>query len=125
MRLLGPLLCCIWLTACTTHGVLNPKYTQVRSSLVVNDINNYGCAQPLISDIEYIIDTGVRVTETELHDHYSTTGCSVSGTLLDNGLVKDFTFDFGGLIYINDGTTIACGPSCCADPSFEYCTYEE
>jgi len=116
---------CLFISACSFNKPVSREYTLADSTYVVEDTNNYGCKPPSKADVEHILNTSVNVTDRDIHDYYLIVGCSITGTLLNKGTPKSFTLDLGGIIYLNDGTRLACAEDCCADPSFEYCTYEE
>ena len=115
----------ILISGCSTYSHhKTERFTDIQSDLVVTDTNHYDCQKPTLAAIKRILSNGEAVSQRELHDHYSTTGCSVEGSLKDKGTLKTFSFDFGGMIYLSDGTVIACGEDCCGDTDFPYCSFD-
>jgi len=122
-RLLGVLLSMLGANACAGPGD-EPVFSQLEIEPHVQDINHYGCEAeaPDKADIAHVLETGVPVTEADLHDRWSTTGCSVRGRVLKQGALEGFEFDFSGIVRFSDGSLLACGPACCAD-NFVFCGY--
>ncbi|WP_115718570.1 hypothetical protein [Gallaecimonas mangrovi] len=89
----------------------------------VEDVNQDGCKPPKIAAIAHLLKYGVPVTLADVQQQYSTTGCAVKGTVTENGKTRGFRFEFGGILYFDDGKILACGQQCC-DGNFVYCTYE-
>lgn len=98
-------------------------FSNIESNYVVTDRNNYQCVNIDKKIIQHVLSTGVEVNGRDIHDFYSTSGCTVEGTLKVNNTSKTFSFDYGGFIYIGNDMIIGCGKECCKD-NFEYCTWE-
>ncbi|EKE78015.1 hypothetical protein [Gallaecimonas xiamenensis] len=100
-----------------------PTFGQLQSNLEVTDRNQYQCAAPSLADIRRVLDKGQWTDPQSLHDHYASTGCSVKGQVMQDGQWRSFTFDFGGIIYFDDGRVLACGQGCCSD-DFAFCSFD-
>lgn len=98
-------------------------FSGIESNNVVTDRSNYQCGKINKKVIQHVLSTGVEVTGRDIHDYYSTSGCTVEGKLKVNNVSKKFSFDYGGYIYIGNDMIIACGKECCKN-DFEYCTWE-
>lgn len=98
-------------------------FSKIESDYKVTDRNNYKCGKIDKKIIQHVLAKGVEVSERDIHDHYSTSGCTVEGSLKVNNVSKKFSFDYGGYIYIGNDMIIGCGKECCKD-NFEYCTWE-
>ncbi len=114
--------------SCSTYTVTNKNhesvsFSKIKSDYRLTDLNNYGCEKINSSVIKHILHTGTRVTEKEVHDYYSTTGCSVKGSVLLNGSNADFTFDYGGIMYFSNGIMLGCGENCCSE-NYPYCSFD-
>ena len=79
--------------------------------------------EPGMVTISHVLKTGTIVTQTELHDYYDTTGCSMKGSVIMNTSSAEFSFEYGVIIYFNNGTQPGCAELCCKD-NFEYCTWD-
>ena len=97
---------------------------QIKSTYKVTDLNNYKCEAINQSVIQHVLTNGVIASNRDIHDYYSTVGCSVSGTLNYNGKNTTFDFDYGGILMLGTGQTIACGKKCCEN-NFKYCTWDK
>lgn len=116
------------ITSCSAKFITNKsheniKFSNIDSAYRLTDLNGYGCEKIDASVIEHILRTGTLATEREVHDYYSTTGCSIRGSVFENGLKTDFTFDYGGIMYIDNGQILVCGKSCC-NKNYSYCSYD-
>jgi hypothetical protein len=100
------------------------EYSNLESDYRLTDLNNYGCEKVDRSSLLHILETGQVVSDREIHDHYSITGCTISGRLSVNGVPAQFTFDYGGIFTFSDGTKLGCGKDCCKD-GFTFCSYDE
>lgn len=90
----------------------------------MENLNRYPCTKPTKADLKKILETGNWVSNEQLHDHYSFTGCSIDGTVNLNGRTTPFKFDFGGIFeFPGLHKTLACGESCCK-ASFEFCSFD-
>jgi hypothetical protein len=107
----------------TDDPVVPIKFSNVNSDYYVTDENSYGCRKIDFSVIEHILSMGEIVSEREVHDHYSITGCSIRGTLNFNGTKTDFLFDYGGVMQLGNGKIVACGEKCCIN-GYQYCSYD-
>jgi len=74
--------------------------------------------------IYHVLETGVESTARDIHDYYSTTGCSVTGVLEENSIRADFSFDYGGILHLSTGRILGCGKLCCQN-SYTYCSWDE
>ncbi|WP_444930765.1 hypothetical protein ACJJIF_02990 [Microbulbifer sp. SSSA002] len=99
------------------------EYTEIRYENL-EDVNQCGCSLISREKLTHILKTGVNKTSMEIHDHVSTVGCTVNGTLKRNGQVLDFLFDYGGVFYFSDDSMLVCAESCCSD-GFEFCSWSE
>ena len=113
--------CSTYIVTNKNHGAI--KFSKIKSDYQLTDLNNYGCEKINSSVIEHILHTGTIVTEKELHDYYSTTGCSVKGNMLLNGSSTDFTFDYGGIMHFSNGMILGCGENCCSE-NYPYCSFD-
>jgi len=118
----------IIITSCTSKNNLNnnekPHFSHIQTNFKLTNKNNYPCDTISLSDIQHIVNNGQLVNEREIHDHYAITGCSIDGTLLVNKELYEFTLDYGGIVYINNGMTLACGEACCHS-GFTYCSFDQ
>lgn len=117
-----------FVSACGAGEIVNSKnkillFSDIESDYVVTDKNNYHCKKIDMKIIKHILSKGVEVTDRDIHDHYSTSGCTVEGTLKLNNKIKSFSFDYGGYINIGNNMTIGCAKECCEN-NFTYCTWE-
>ena len=88
----------------TVVNKINNKLTfaEIRTNFELTDENKYGCEKIDTATIKHILRTGTLVTQREVHDYYSTTGCSIKGSMLINGKETDFTLEYGGIIYFKN-----------------------
>ena len=115
--------------SCSTFSILNEKYpgvvfSKLKSDFSLTDLNNYGCTKIDISVLKHILQNGTWVTEKEIHDYYSTTGCTINGSIRINDKKSEFIYDYGGIIYFSDGTILGCGENCCRD-NYPNCSYDK
>lgn len=127
-KLLFPLSALI-LLACSSDKVINIHntdlvFTDIQSDFVLKDINNYDCSEIDISTLKYVLTNGTLTSQREIHDDFSTVGCSIDGQLLLGDKRIDFMFDYGGIFYFKDDNIIACGKDCCRD-GFEFCSWDK
>lgn len=127
MRVLLIVLFTTFIAACNSSNIVVQQlnFQDIQSDLVVTDKNSYGCEPPSLEDIKHIMRTGTIVTRRESHDRFSTVGCSVKGATIYNEQRMEFTFEFGGMIFLSNGQILACRESYCIQEGFEYCTYEK
>ncbi|MCF6235533.1 MAG: hypothetical protein L3J70_04040 [Gammaproteobacteria bacterium] len=114
--------------SCTSHTIANKNYNEfqfskIKSDYLLTDSNNYGCKKIDNSVIMHVLKTGTVVTDREVHDHFSTTGCSIRGSMVLDGAETDFTFDYGGIIYFSSGMILGCSKECCGG-SYLYCSWD-
>lgn len=102
----------------------NLIFNNIKSTFKITDLNNYKCQTIDQSVIKHVLTNGVIASDRDIHDYYSTVGCSISGTLDVNNTNTTFSFDYGGILTIGNGKTIACGKVCCEN-NFKYCTWEK
>jgi hypothetical protein len=116
------------LISCSTNLINNKiheniGFSNINSDYHLTDLNNYGCDKVDSSAIIHILQTGTLISEREVHDYYSTTGCNIKGNIFINGLKTNFTFEYGGIIYFSNGMVLGCGKDCCTE-NFPYCSYD-
>lgn len=116
------------LISCSSSVITNKNhvgllFSEFNSDSVLTDENGYGCGEIRLTDFSYLLRNSKIVTETDIHDYYSTVGCSITGSVLKRGERVEFVFDYGGIFYFSDGVIMACGKSCCHD-SYEYCSWD-
>ena len=116
-------------TACApnlVHNKLNNKleFSNLVSDYRVTDVNNYGCEKIGRSSLLHILKTGQEVSDRDIHDHYSTTGCTINGRFSVNGRPTHFTFDYGGIFIFSNGMKLGCGKNCCKG-GFTFCSYDD
>ena len=116
------------LMSCSSVSVTNRndkslKFSGISSDFVVEDQNNYGCEKISEAVLNHIFETGVKVNQSEINDNYSTTGCSIKGVVFIDGIKKKFTYEYGGLVYFNDGPILGCGEGCCSE-NYPHCSYD-
>ncbi|HED34111.1 MAG TPA: hypothetical protein ENJ08_07840 [Gammaproteobacteria bacterium] len=118
------------LTVSCSSGVIENRlnkdlyYSKIKSDLKLTDRNNLGCERIDISVIFHVLETGVESTGRDIHDYYSTTGCSVAGVLEENSIHADFNFDYGGILHLSTGRILGCGKLCCQN-NYIYCSWDE
>lgn len=98
-------------------------FSEIETNFELTDLNKYGCEKIDATVIKHVLETGTLISRREMHDHYSTTGCSVKGSMLVNGVKTDFVFEYGGIIYFKNETILGCAQNCCTD-KFAYCSWE-
>jgi len=119
----------LFLVSCITSDIINKNhknlfFNEIESSYKVTDLNNYKCKSIDESVIRHVLTYGVIASDRDIHDYYSTVGCSVDGTLNSNDKKTIFSFDYGGILKLGTGQTIACGETCCKN-DFTYCTWDK
>jgi len=72
-----------------TNDFSGQAFAALQSDFRVTDLNHYGCEPIDASDLKHILETGVAVSARDLHDYYSITGCSISGTVTIDGTPTD------------------------------------
>lgn len=117
-----------FVTACGAVEITSNKksklvFSDIESNYVVTDRNNYQCEKIDIKIIQRVLSKGVEVTGRDIHDLYSTSGCTVEGSLKVNNKKETFSFDYGGYIHIGNNMIIGCARECCKN-NFKYCTWE-
>ncbi|ABC33641.1 hypothetical protein HCH_07027 [Hahella chejuensis KCTC 2396] len=113
------------LSACVADpGIPHPDsglvFSHLRLQPEITDLNGFRCQPVNKTDLNHILQTGEFVSHRQIHDEYSISGCSVTGTLSINGSATPFSFDYSGIFYFADGRILACGEACC-DAGFEHC----
>ena len=88
------------------------------------DLNNYGCKRIDSSVIKHILKNGTWITEKDVHDYYSTTGCTIKGSVAINNKEIKFVYDYGGIIYFDDRKILGCGENCCRE-DYPNCSYDK
>lgn len=114
--------------SCSTHRIFNKDYpklvfSEIKTDYSLTDLNSYGCMEIDLSILLHIIQNGTLITEKEVHDHYSTTGCTINGSIKINGKESEFVYDYGGIIYFSDGKILGCGKNCCME-NYPYCSWD-
>ncbi|MEJ2407611.1 MAG: hypothetical protein P8171_25795 [Candidatus Thiodiazotropha sp.] len=117
------------LVACASDGIENKHkeslvFGDIRSDYFLTDRNDYGCKSIDTQVLEHILRTATPLTDEEVHDHYSTTGCSIDGVVAVNGTETSFVYDYGGIMWLRNGMILGCGKGCCSD-SHEYCSFDK
>ena len=115
--------------SCSSHRILNNNYPElvisdVKTDYSLTDQNSYGCKKIDLSVIKHIIQNGTLISEKEVHDRYSTTGCTIKGIIKINGKECKFVYDYGGILYFSDGIILGCGKNCCME-NYPYCSWDE
>lgn len=116
------------ISACNTESMVNKSnqklvFSDINSDFKVTDRNNYQCKKIDGAVIKHVLQKGVEVTNRDIHDNYSTSGCTIEGSLVLNNKNMTFSFDYGGYINVGDNLIIGCAKECCKN-NFEYCTWE-
>ncbi len=129
MKIIVLSLSLLFLISCGSGEIKNKNhknltFNNIKSTFKITDINNYKCKSIDQSVINHILTEGVIASERDIHDHYSIIGCSISGTVDLNGKNTTFSFDYGGILKLGNGRTIACGKICCEN-NFKYCTWNK
>ncbi|MCP4120089.1 MAG: hypothetical protein GY737_32780 [Desulfobacteraceae bacterium] len=119
----------IFNVSCAVHTIKNKNHNNLEFSNIVSnfqltDLHGYNCDMINVDVLKHILKTGEIVDLRELHDHYSTTGCSVKGSIVVNGSKEGFTFDYGGIIYFSSGMILGCGEECCTG-DFYNCSWDK
>lgn len=113
--------------SCANNTVINKHENLTISNIVsdyhVTDLNNYDCKKINKAVLAHVLTTGIVITAPDLHDYYSSTGCSIQGTLHINSKKVNFSFDYGGYFRFSDGRILACGKACCTK-DFENCSWD-
>ena len=105
----------------TNHN--NMIFSDIKSDFIITDTNSYDCKKIDNSIIKHVLKTGVVVSQRNIHDYYDTTGCSTKGSVIMNNSPTKFTFEYGGIINLSNGTQLGCAEICCKN-DFEYCTWD-
>lgn len=98
-------------------------FSAIETNFELTDLNKYGCEKVDATVIKHVLETGTLISRREVHDHYSTTGCSVKGSMLVNGRETDFVFEYGGIIYFKNEMILGCAQNCCND-KFPHCSWD-
>ncbi len=119
----------LFLISCGSEEVKNKNhknltFDNIKSTYKITNLNNYKCEPIDQSIIKHVLTYGIIASDRDIHDYYSTVGCSISGTLDNNGQNTTFSFDYGGILKPGYGRTIACGKICCEN-NFKYCTWNK
>ncbi len=119
----------LFLISCGTGEIKNKNhknliFNNIKSTFEITDLNNFKCEVIDQSIIKHVLIHGVIASDRDVHDDYSIVGCSITGTLDVNHTNTKFNFDYGGILRLRNGQTIACAESCCAN-NFKYCTWEK
>lgn len=127
--LLPVLISAFFLSACSVHKATNTHnfdlvFTEIQSDFIVKDINDYDCNKIDITTLNYVFSTASPTTHMDVHDNFSTVGCSIEGLITTENENIGFKFDYGGIIYLDNGKIMACGEGCCRN-NFKYCTWEK
>ena len=117
------------LVSCTSDEIENQNtkgllFSNLKSDFILENISSLNCETINASVINHVLTTGVVATGRDIHDYYSHVGCSVKGTLGVNGANTGFKFDYGGILYLENGQTIACGEKCCVK-GFLHCSWDK
>lgn len=115
--------------SCSTYRILNEKYpglifSDIKSDYALTDLNKYGCEKIDISVLKHILENGTWITEKDAHDYYSTTGCTIKGSISIDKKAKEFVYDYGGIMYFSDGKILGCGENCCRE-NYPHCSYDK
>ncbi len=117
-------------TGCAASGTVtnqsNPslQFSRIESDFKVSNKNGYDCPTLTPDVLQHILARGKEVDQTELHDYFSYSGCSVTGSMLLNRQQVTFSFDYAGLFRLSNGLLIACTTDCCGDPDYPYCGWD-
>jgi len=128
MKFIYSLIIFLFLISCGSTEIKNKNhknliFNDIKSTYEITDVNNYKCETIDKSVIKHVLENGVIASDRDIHDYYSTVGCSISGTLNSNNEHTTFSFDYGGILKLGTGQTIACGKTCCEN-NFKYCTWD-
>jgi len=118
-----------FILACSSNKIINIHdtelvFTNIQSDYIIKDVNNYDCDDIDIATLKYFLTTSKPVSQIELHDEFSTVGCSIKGRVTIENKSIGFKFDYGGILYLNNGEIMACGEDCCQN-NFKYCTWNK
>lgn len=118
-----------FILACSSNKIINIHDTElvfanIQSDYIIKDVNNYDCEDIDIATLKYFLTTSKPVSQIELHDEFSTVGCSIKGRVTIENKSIGFKFDYGGILYLNNGEIMACGEDCCQN-NFKYCTWNK
>ena len=116
------------LASCASDAVRNRfdhelRFSAIHSDFQVTDANGYGCGRMDRAALVHVLETGLWISDRELHDHYSTTGCRVTGGISVNSVATEFTFDYGGILRLSNGKVLGCGEACCTE-GFDFCSWD-
>lgn len=117
------------LSSCITDSIENQNikgmvFSNIKSDYLIENTHRMPCDKIDRTILEHVLKTGVMATDRDIHDDYSTVGCSIKGTMDLNGEPQEFVFDYGGFFYLGNSRNIACGKQCCED-DFIYCSWNE
>jgi hypothetical protein len=62
-------------------------FASIKTNYQLNDANNYGCNKIDSAVLEHILRTGVIINQKEANEHYSTTECTIKGSM-KNALIS-------------------------------------
>jgi hypothetical protein len=113
--------------SCSRYGISNRMYPEmvfsnIKSDYAITDLNTYGCTKIDRIVLQRILQYGTWITEKEVHDDYSTTGCTIKGSVAINNKEREFVYDYGGILYFADGKILGCGEACCRE-DYPNCSY--
>ena len=116
-------------TSCSAQNIINKHYSElkfsdIKSDYSLVDLNNYGCERIDSSVLKHILKNGTWITEKDVHDYYSTTGCTIKGNVAINNKKNKFVYDYGGIIYFENGKILGCGENCCRE-DYPNCSYDK
>lgn len=100
------------------------QFTDIRSDYATTDVNGYGCTRIDKSVLEHILRYGTWLSEKEVHDYYSTTGCTIRGSVELNGKETKFDYDYVGIMRFANGMILGCGRNCCSE-SYPNCSWDK
>lgn len=128
-RFIAIVLSTFFILACSSNKIINIHdtelvFTNIQSDYIIKDINNYECDDIDIATLKYFLTTSKPVSQIELHNEFSTVGCSIKGRVTVDSKSIGFRFDYGGILYLNNGKIMACGEDCCQN-NFKYCTWNK
>lgn len=118
----------LFITACNAADIVNSNnaklvFSHIESDYTVTDRNNYQCEKIDEKIIMHVLSKGIEATNRDIHDNYSTSGCTVEGTIVVNQKKESFSFDYGGYITFGNDLVIGCAKECCKN-DFKYCSWE-
>lgn len=97
-------------------------FDNIQLDPTVRNAKGLNCPKIQKEDVQQLLKLGQEVSDQQILDNYKLSGCSVEGTVSINDEVQKFVFEYGGLLFLENGKTLACGPSCCLS-GFSYCSY--